>query len=135
MKKIKSRLSRLWLIVRCWLIKKLGGFVEQKSITNVTRYTSIQFTPVKLMAKTEINMEMIYELGESKAFTYAIRDLADRVAELLITQNHLILECYDDRRLHRRVYAARLYLVPPKAAAMYDEPMTAKNESEGRYAY
>ena len=135
MKKIKSRLSRLWLIVRCWLIKKLGGFTEQQSITNVARYTSIQFTPVKLMAKTEINMEMIYELGESKAFTYAIRDLADRVAELLITQNHLILECYDDRRLHRRVYAARLYLVPPKAAAMYDEPMTAKNESEGRYAY
>lgn len=135
MKKIKSRLSRLWLTVRCWLIKKLGGFTEQQSITNVARYTSIQFTPVKLMAKTEINMEMIYELGESKAFTYAIRDLADRVAELLITQNHLILECYDDRRLHRRVYAARLYLVPPKAAAMYDEPMTAKNESEGRYAY
>ena len=135
MKKIKSRLSRLWLIVRCWLIKKLGGFTEQQSITNVARYTSIQFTPVKLVAKTEINMEMIYELGESKAFTYAIRDLADRVAELLITQNHLILECCDDRRLHRRVYAARLYLVPPKAAAWYDEPMTAKDESEGRYAY
>ena len=135
MKKIKSRLSRLWLIVRCWLIKKLGGFTEQQSITNVARYTSIQFTPVKLVAKTEINMEMIYELGESKAFTYAIRDLADRVAELLITQNHLILECYDDRRLHQRVYAARLYLVPPKAAAMYDEPMTVKIGSEGRYAY
>lgn len=135
MKKIKSSLSRIWLRVRHWLIKKLGGFVEQKSITNVARYTSIQFTPVKLAAKTEFNMEMIYALGESKAFTYAIRDLADRVAELLITQNLLILECCDDCRLHQRVYSARLYLVPPKAAAMYDGPMTAKNESEGRYAY
>ena len=107
-------MKRLILNFKHWLIRKLGGYIEQKVESKRLDVHSHQIQPMILRSEVRINMyldsRMMFDTVKSK--------LANQLAQKIVDDGLCNIECRDDPELLQRVYRAELFLIHPHDAAM-----------------
>ena len=106
----------LWRI-RCWLIRKLGGFDRQQIITERVFNTTVSARPVRIV------QELRLSAGSSpEQYERAKRYVADGLAAELLRRD---MNQFASRRnendfiAYETVLRGTVYLVPPRAAAFW----------------
>lgn len=107
-------MKRLILNFKHWLIRKLGGYTEQKVESRRIDVHSHQVQPMILHGEVGVSM-----YADSRmAFDTIKSILANQLADKIIKNKLCNIECRDDPELLQRVYRAELFLINPHDAAM-----------------
>ena len=107
-------MKRLILNFKHWLIRKLGGYTEQKVESRRLDVHSHQIQPMIIRSEVRINMyldsRMMFDTVKSK--------LANQLAQKIVEDGICNIECRDDPKLQQRIYRAEIFLIHPHDAAM-----------------
>lgn len=105
--------------VRYWLIKKLGGYPEQNVVIDRIQTYEHRFRPVVFRCDMPISMCIpLNEANSHGALDRDKRELAFQIADSLIKENMVKLECQQDILRNEMILSGRLYVVSPHDAAM-----------------
>ena len=112
-------MKRLLLKVRHWLIKKLGGYPEQKVVIDRIQTYQHRFRPVVFRHDMPISMCIpLNEVNSHGALDRYKRELAFQIADSLIKEDMVKVECQQDILRNEMILSGRLYVVSPHDAAM-----------------
>ena len=107
----------LWRI-RCWLIRKLGGYDRQQIIIERVFNTTVSARPARIVKELRLSA------GSSpEQYNHAKRYLADGLAAELLRRDMIQFESRrneNDFIACETVLRGTVYLVPPRAAAFLD---------------
>lgn len=110
-------MKNLFLRLRHWLIKKLGGYTEQAVLPMVRCTPSVMIQPERVYAQMKVNNDM---LGDDRdrwgGFSEGVkRELAWKIVQEIITNDHFVLTCEPDWQCGpwESVYTMMLCVLPP----------------------
>ena len=107
----------LWRI-RCWLIRKLGGFDRQQIITERVFNTTVSARPVRIVQELRL-----FDGSSPEQYNHAKRYVAEGLAAELLRRDMIQFESRrneNDLIACETVLRGTVYLVPPRAAAFLD---------------
>ena len=113
-------MKKLLLRLRHWLIKKLGGYCTEQSVT-IRRGDFLnqhRFHPATLRAEVRIIQPWtLHELELEECIGEAIRRAKERLARGIMEQDCVAVHRKDDIETGDIVVAVRLCIIPPEDAA------------------
>lgn len=107
-----------WVKFKHWLIKKLGGHVNQK----VIEYRYVENTPITLVAERQVRLCFYHtDREENEHIERQIKeDLASEISRELLKHGLLVIEKGEDPINLETRYRAKIMVYPMKGA--YYEP-------------
>lgn len=109
----------LLLKIRHWLIKKLGGYTEQRIVNNRIQTYEHRFRPVVFRHDMSVSMCIPLNGANSQDMLDRYkRELAFQLTDSLIKEDMVKVECQQDILRNEMILSGRLYVVSPHDAAM-----------------
>lgn len=112
-------MKNLMLRLRHWLIKKLGGYTEQK-ILPAARYTpmpSVRLNPERVVAQGVVNYDMLRDERDRNRYIAdrMKQELTRKIVEEIMAMDFGVLTCEPDWKngFEQIVYRMTLCVVPP----------------------
>lgn len=108
--------------IRHWLIKKLGGYTEQYVDNRIVTMKTHRFKPVKLKSAIFVDDYLLYRGLPEHEMISRIRqikyEMAHQIADKLVEDDLILLNCSDDPIQCQRKYIAELSVIHPHDVAM-----------------
>jgi hypothetical protein len=110
------------LRLRHWLIKKLGGFTEQ--YTQISRFIvpPTQIKPEVLRFETRMSRYHLHDddaASEQEMFEYAQSKICFEIADELLKNHLVVLECEDDKQRYERIYRGTVAVFKAEDTALF----------------
>lgn len=112
---MRELLNRL----RRWLIRKLGGYDEQKVVTIRTQYTAFQKEPTPMRVEVRAPECTIYEMGRRAFYEYLQRRMAEEISQAILRSGAVSIKSREDEMTAEIVYRGTVYLYLPGDIELY----------------